>query len=244
LIQLEKMAVSKLNVLKIFLLLIVPALLSSNAVIAKNQAEIIGWMKCWVTFALVLVLELLLTYRLKGKIMETLKIGILIWCLAPVRYNGSDVIFDYYVAPLHWLVVKGAEFTSPVMSVAVASLSNFVKCASYHLASIISSSADVLSAYFSILIEKLIGVCQELPGMASTLAKATGDLLHTCGEYVYSAAVLTGVYLYSAAVHLYSALSTAVQLMISTMLSITSYYKENQRNPRLISTMVQQMIFK
>jgi len=94
------MAVSKLKFLKIFLLLIVPALLSSNAVIGKNHAEIIGWMKCWVTFALFLVLELLLTFKLKGKVIETLKIGIIIWCLVPVRklsiFNFEINIMYYY----------------------------------------------------------------------------------------------------------------------------------------------------
>jgi len=238
------MAVSKLKFLKIFLLLIVPALLSSNAVIGKNHAEIIGWMKCWVTFALFLVLELLLTFKLKGKVTETLKIGIIIWCLVPVRYNGSDVIFDYLVAPYHWMVVKVAELASPALSMAVTSLSNVVKCALYHLASFISSSADVLSAYLTIIIEKMISVCQDLPGLATTFAMATGDFLQSGGEHVYSAAVLVGMYLYSAAVQLYSASYTGVQLMVSLLLNITSYYRENQRNPRLISTMVQQMIFK
>ena len=43
------------------------------------------------------------------------------------------------------LFFAGAELASPALSMAVTSLSNVVKCALYHLASFMSSSADVLS---------------------------------------------------------------------------------------------------
>ena len=72
-------------------------------------------MKCWVILATSLLLELSLTYRLKGKIADGVKILYLLWCLAPFPYNGSEVIFDYGVFPLHWLLVTAAEVMSPII---------------------------------------------------------------------------------------------------------------------------------
>ena len=72
-------------------------------------------MKCWVILSTSLLLELSLTYKLKGRIADGVKILYLLWCLAPFPYNGSEVIFDYGVFPLHWLLVTTAEVMSPIV---------------------------------------------------------------------------------------------------------------------------------
>ena len=73
-------------------------------------------MKCWVIFALLLLLEISVTHRLRGKLADAVKVLTLAWCLAPTPYNGSDLMFGGLLAPLHWAVTSLATSAAPCLS--------------------------------------------------------------------------------------------------------------------------------
>ena len=73
-------------------------------------------MKCWVVFSLAALLDLALPARFHGKISDVVKISFLAWCLVPLTINGSDLLFDCVVAPLHWVVTRSLEVCGPLVS--------------------------------------------------------------------------------------------------------------------------------
>ena len=83
-------------------------------------------MKCWVIFALLLLLEISVTHRLRGKLADVIKVLTLAWCLAPTPYNGSDLLFGGLLAPLHWAVTTLASSASPCLSCLTELASDFI----------------------------------------------------------------------------------------------------------------------
>ena len=70
-------------------------------------------MKCWVVFSLAALLDLALPAKFHGKISDMVKISFLVWCLVPLNINGSDLLFDFVVAPVHWVITRALEVCLP-----------------------------------------------------------------------------------------------------------------------------------
>merc|ERR1719400_2648811 len=105
---------SKLKLIKLLLLLLVPTVFSVEAVVTGCHSQLLGWTKCWVIFALAALLDLALPARLhQGRLAEMVKIAFLAWCLLPLNINGSDLLFDFVVAPVHWVVTTAMDLCRP-----------------------------------------------------------------------------------------------------------------------------------
>ena len=86
-----------------------------------------GWTKCWVIFALAALLDLALPARLhQGRLAEMVKIAFLAWCLLPLNINGSDLLFDFVVAPVHWVVTTAMDLCRPACQYLVVGLAEYV----------------------------------------------------------------------------------------------------------------------
>ena len=85
-----------------------------------------GWMKCWVVFSLSLLLDVSLPARWQCKAADLLKITFLAWCLAPLHLNGSDLLFDSVVVPVHWVITRAVELSGPPCHTLVVKVSQYI----------------------------------------------------------------------------------------------------------------------
>ena len=83
-------------------------------------------MKCWVVFSLSLLLDVSLPARWQCKAADLLKITFLAWCLAPLHLNGSDLLFDSVVVPVHWVITRAVELSGPPCHTLVMKVSQYV----------------------------------------------------------------------------------------------------------------------
>jgi receptor expression-enhancing protein 5/6 len=76
-----------------------PAFASLRAVLLESPGTSVSWMKYWVVLGVFSVIELLLDLVLNPLPYSfptylVLKCTFLVWCMAPIDMNGSDVIFN------------------------------------------------------------------------------------------------------------------------------------------------------
>ena len=90
----EKMTFST-GLLKIALIFLVPGCITLNNVSSENMESNLPWLKYWTVIAFALVLDFSLENRLDGVYFTISKILVVLWCLAPVSWNGSDMIFSH-----------------------------------------------------------------------------------------------------------------------------------------------------
>lgn len=98
---------------KILLCFLLPAILSLNISATGGPEESLPWLRYWVVLGIALLLEFLLE-KLEGVVFTIVKLVFVLWCLAPVEYNGSDVVFQYVLLPVHQCVQKIATETSAI----------------------------------------------------------------------------------------------------------------------------------
>jgi len=229
-----RMGLERLTILKILVGIVVPALISANAVIAKNQGDITGWLKYWVMVSVCLVLELSLTSRLKTRAAETVKILLLLWCLTPLPgLNGADLVFDWILTPLHWSLITLWSLLRPVAISVSAHLNSFTRLV---CSSIVSVASD-LPGLMGSLCDSLLKILNDLPGLAHTISAGVKDGVMSGSLQIYSFTVTS----LSHVVHVITVLATSIN---SSALNLLSYYRSNQRHPRLISQVLKQMIYK
>ena len=94
------------------------------------------------------------------------------------------------------------------------------------------------------IVGKLSVIVNNIPEAAVCAYASAKDLvlygysgLAICGSHICNAIAISAVYVYNV-------LAICLQYVESLLDDCVLYYQENQRNPRLISTMVKQMIFK
>lgn len=240
---------SLLTLLKLTLLILVPASISTHVIIAKLYTEITGWMKCWVMFSLLGLLEVCVTHRVRGKLAECVKVLVLAWCLAPAPYSGSDLLFSL-LPPLHWAVTSLATSAAPCLSCLMELSSEYIiQPASYGAALALAKSIQLVSflsseipVYFWIVIGKLSAILGDIPDLAavvyssiSTWSVQAAAFIATCAVHVYTCIV-------TCVGHAAAGLMALTSVIQNVGLSTAAYYQENQRNPRLISSMVRQMV--
>ena len=76
-----------------------PAFASLKAVLSGSAEQSAAWLRYWVVLGVFSVLELLadplinpLSYSFP--VYLVLKCSFLVWCMAPVKWNGSDLLFN------------------------------------------------------------------------------------------------------------------------------------------------------
>jgi len=101
---------------KILLCFLIPSLLSLHVVAGGGEdGVVLSWLRYWVVLGTGLVLEYILE-KLEGVTVTVVKIVLVLWCLAPVEYNGSDVLFDYVLLPIHNTIQYGiTDIASPAL---------------------------------------------------------------------------------------------------------------------------------
>merc|ERR1711913_121315 len=82
-----------------------PAFASLKAVLSGSAEQSAAWLRYWVVLGVFSVLELLadplinpLSYSFP--VYLVLKCSFLVWCMAPVSWNGSDLLFNQVLFPL------------------------------------------------------------------------------------------------------------------------------------------------
>merc|ERR1712141_899990 len=82
-----------------------PAFASLKAVLSGSAEQSAAWLRYWVVLGVFSVLELLadplinpLSYSFP--LYLVLKCSFLVWCMAPVKWNGSDLLFNQVLFPL------------------------------------------------------------------------------------------------------------------------------------------------
>eukprot|EP00091_Calanus_sinicus_P024005 TRINITY_DN8391_c0_g1_i2.p1 TRINITY_DN8391_c0_g1~~TRINITY_DN8391_c0_g1_i2.p1 ORF type:complete len:182 (-),score=62.13 TRINITY_DN8391_c0_g1_i2:56-565(-) len=97
-----------------------PGFASLKAVLSDSPESSVAWMKYWVVLGVFSVVELLLdpvlnplTYSFPTYLI--IKCLFLAWCMAPIEFNGSDVIFNNILFPIfkehHEQIEEQAENT-------------------------------------------------------------------------------------------------------------------------------------
>merc|ERR1719268_695770 len=75
-------------------------------------------MRYWVVLSFGLLIELCLD-KVEGFKLTCVKVCVLLWCLAPVDNNGSDLIFRHVILPLHqggtYIATEATAFLVPIM---------------------------------------------------------------------------------------------------------------------------------
>merc|ERR1711874_366490 len=82
-----------------------PAFASLKAVLSDSPESCGAWLRYWVVLGVFSLLELLLDLlinplRYSFPIYLILKCSFLAWCMAPVEWNGSDIIFNKVLFPI------------------------------------------------------------------------------------------------------------------------------------------------
>merc|ERR1711971_90915 len=82
-----------------------PAFASLKAVLSDSPENCGAWLRYWVVLGVFSLVELLLDLlinplRYSFPVYLILKCSFLAWCMAPVEWNGSDVIFNNILFPL------------------------------------------------------------------------------------------------------------------------------------------------
>merc|ERR1712025_470811 len=82
-----------------------PAFASLKAVLSDSPESSVAWLRYWVVLGVFSVVELLLdplinplTYSFPTYLVT--KCLFLVWCMAPVAWNGSDIIFNQVLFPI------------------------------------------------------------------------------------------------------------------------------------------------
>ena len=86
------------HIFKILVVFIIPSLLSINSLTTWDTDRSEEWLKYWVVVAAFISLEIF-THRWKGRISEILKVLLIVWCLLPIEYNGTEVLYTFIILP-------------------------------------------------------------------------------------------------------------------------------------------------
>ena len=89
--------------MRISLIFLLPACISLNTMATMETEDSISWLKYWTVLAFGLVIDFLLG-KTDGAYIKLFKLIFVIWCLAPVYYNGSHVVFSFVLLPAHSLL--------------------------------------------------------------------------------------------------------------------------------------------
>ena len=96
----SSLVLTLLSMVKIFVVFLLPAVMSINSITAWNNEESQSWLKYWVVISFLTPLDII-TNKWRGKITEILKIIFIIWCLAPIEHNGTVIVYNKIVYPVY-----------------------------------------------------------------------------------------------------------------------------------------------
>jgi len=122
---------SKSLVLRLFLCFLVPAILSTNSIQDGDFQGSLDWIKYFIVLSFLLLLECLLDCCCCSKLQtkpwvstsyKLFKLGLIVWCLAPTQYNGSELTYTHVLAPLFHLSRDVAFYFTDVTPVVIDKL--------------------------------------------------------------------------------------------------------------------------
>jgi len=105
---------TRLMIGRLLLCFLFPAIISLNVSATGSPEESMPWLRYWVVLSIALILELLLE-KIEGTAFTIVKLVFVAWCLAPVEFNGTDLVFQYVLLPLHHGVQYLGTETSAIM---------------------------------------------------------------------------------------------------------------------------------
>jgi len=115
-----------LLILRMLLCFLLPAILSTNTLQDGDFQGSLGWIKYFVVVSILLVLESLLDhcsmFQTKPWMSISYKVSklvLIVWCLAPTQYNGSDITYNHVLAPLFHLYTDIALYLTDVTPVII-----------------------------------------------------------------------------------------------------------------------------
>jgi len=202
--------------LRLFLCFILPAVLSTNSLQNGNVEDIVAWLKYFVVISFGLVLELVLDQLniipYSHKTYQLLKFGLILWCLAPTQYNGSDLTYTNVVAPVFEVTKQAVQYiihTTPI---------------------VLETSLEYTLTFFEISLEclKLGGEYSVNAAMIVTekiieLSYMTAGYCKLFAEYCinYTAVILGGIGQYS--VELYHIIMFLLEVIIGELYTLMSF---------------------
>ena len=86
------------SILKTLIFFIIPSIMSLNSLSTWDRDRSEEWLKYWVVVAVFISLEIF-TERYKGRLLEMCKLLFIVWCILPIEYNGSEVVYTFLLHP-------------------------------------------------------------------------------------------------------------------------------------------------
>jgi len=251
---------SKSLVLRLFLCFLLPSILSTNAIQDGDWLGSLGWIKYFVVLSVLLVLEsvldhvsMLQTRPWVSTSYKLFKLVLIVWCLAPTQYNGSEITYTHVLAPLFNLSKNVTLYITDVtpvvidtvLDVTVTGLQILGECvqtaAEYSLdglkcvACTIKCSVSLATEYFltgAEIVFTPIGHYLSIAGRYSLLGaeitfSAIGHYLSIAGEYFLTGSeiALSGLSHYTIVAGEYSLAGAEIALAtVSHCASLTAEY--------------------
>jgi len=148
---------SRLLAGKILLIFVLPAILSLHVSATEyDEGVLLSWLRYWVVLSTGLVVEYLLE-KLEGVTLTAVKIVVVLWCLAPVEYNGSDVLYNYVLLPthtgIHYVIIETSNVATPALQytkdLALEGMELVVDRVFYPSMNILNSGTSTLLSFFA-----------------------------------------------------------------------------------------------
>ena len=86
------------SIIKTFIIFLLPSIMSLHSLSTWDRDRSEEWLKYWVVVALIMSLETF-TERYKGRMLELCKLLFIVWCILPMEYNGSEVVYTFILHP-------------------------------------------------------------------------------------------------------------------------------------------------
>ena len=165
---------------RIFLIFLLPACISLNTMSTMEAEDSLPWLQYWTVLAFALVTEYLLwLLEVEGGILKLLKLLFILWCLAPVYYNGSYVVSSFVLLPVHACIHDIVTL--------VADLFREITAFFYEI--FFSLKAGFLSMFVNVIAKTFFDICYHIGCFIWTLLQNILDVLiaipHKLVEFLF-----------------------------------------------------------
>ena len=95
-----------LHTMNTVLVFLVPAYLTMVSLTTSDKEDDQAWMRYWVVISIFSMLELPLDSLSVFPFYNTVKLVVILWCLTPGHYSGSEVIFRQVHTRDHAIIIR------------------------------------------------------------------------------------------------------------------------------------------
>jgi len=249
------MATASSSVLRVLVAFVLPALLSTNGLMAWTTTDSLTWLnvmavaaassdflpisqifKYWIVLSLALLLELLLDQApilKKSKALyiayQAVKLAFVLWCLAPFDLNGAEVTFTGLILPALEASTEAASWTKLVVADMVeraSVLPNVILEILVDLSGLFHDLLSYLETFYGDILAGLGSFFEDILQSLYENARALGQLVV---EHALYLAQLTSSFLLSSLdlfLSLVDLLLTPVKDLAFLFVSLFEYLKE------------------